>query len=216
MSDFLHIFFIFFGWLLGILSIVISIFINNKIKERSFRRYLISSTQGIRYVLIVDLFQLYLNFREIDREIFSLLQDAVQNYNGLIDQENLRRVMNEAHTEAQIVELIEGYNNLPKAEALTLCRRNADYLKIPQDRLDLLNPVEQKSIQEIIVQFDMMNEEIEHYRKLYYMSYDGSMTSKNKDILLTNLNGMQVNIAGRVRIVISALDGFLEILNENT
>ena len=207
----IELFFVLFGWLLGILSSVIISHINdcrmsNKIKT-VIRNELIELQH--RLVLVAYLFNL--DYGEINHEFLRWVKNHLSSYEGINKDEVHEKLVDSflEMSENNLHELIASQRDVTEAKSVKHAR--IPYLVSQLHNIGSFSSNEQSMLLEILEHTRIYNETVDEARELFSMTFDEGITGINREIVEKSLREKYIQLARRSRIVVERVDALFKL-----
>lgn len=187
---------IFVGWLLGILGPIIVERVSKRRQKAELKIAVQSELNDLKIRLILFVYLLRRTTESLDEEILIWMRTSVHDYNGFENVESLQKLLNKidfSNKEA-LPSVINSLNH-GSTGAISLKFMNIGFLNANLQNLYLFEQTFQTRLLEIKYGIDSLNQEIQFAIDYLKMTFDQSITGKNRVVLETDLKNKYGYIA---------------------
>jgi hypothetical protein len=200
-----EIYYILFGWLLGLLSAPIASILEKYYKRNDLKRAIFSDLKNIAVRLAATCQSIQAHRGTRNKESLAWIKGVYEKYRLDTPQtsiDNINRLLSASDEDFAIVSsLMKGANNT----GLSLKTFSLPYLESVLSELFLFETKFQMQILGIRSQIDILNEDIENVLYYHRLTFDSSAVGKNKDNILDNINGGHAEIERRCRLIVDKI-----------
>jgi hypothetical protein len=201
--------YILFGWLLGLLSQPISLWIGSLYKRKQIKRAVMSELRGTAINLAMLCYRIQDHLGILEKPTVEWLRNLYLKYrdacpeNILFALKKLSEMPDQEFNHfAELIKAPEGINlNIPSV--------SLPYLESVIDQLSVFNAGTQKKLMEIRNQVTMLDEEIANSRFLYKLTFDPNCMKVNSEIISNNLRNSQNEIQKRCRLIVEKIEDIM-------
>lgn len=184
------------GWLLGILGPIIVERVSKRRQKAELKIAVQSELNDLKIRLILFVYLLRRTTETLDEEILIWMRTSVHDYNGFENVESLQKLLNKIDfsNKDALPSVIHSLNH-GSTGAISLKFMNIGFLNANLQNLYLFEQTFQTRLLEIKYGIDSLNQEIQFAIDYLKMTFDQSITGKNRVVLETDLKNKYGYIA---------------------
>lgn len=199
--------FLFFGWLLGVLSPLLVQHIQKVFTKRDVQKTLIAELDEFRHRLVNVVFLLKKLQGNWNRELLEWVKSYFDSYEGINKDksaiESLSRLLE--LTDDQLTELNESTKRKP-LQTKSLKRYYIPFLDSKLDYIPYFSISIQRQLLEIRTNVQIFNELVDESKTYHFMTFDSSKTEENYDNIIQNIDNIFEAIVLRSEELIKSID----------
>lgn len=204
--------YIFFGWLLGLLSPQLNERINRHYKKQDFTIGLLSEFKELKARLIANVYLLIKKIGTCKKEQLEWLVNNIDEYEGSYPpqgiKQNLTKLIEQANTDQiETIGLIDEYAS--ESRGLDLKKFFLPFLEAKIDSLSLLDEKFRIQVFEIRSKIIIINEEIDNARFFFRKTFDSSLDELNQKIIKINLESSYSHIVDQAMSTVEKISNLL-------
>ena len=195
------------GWLLGLLSPIVSDGIKKRLKKKELQESFLNDLNDLRGRLIANASLIIMKFGNLNREMLEWIQSNkhfIQEYKpGAFERINSLLELDDR----KLAELNRIQKNLG-SDALFLPLLKLPFIDSNINYLSIFDTKYQKQILDIRSQLHFLNEQIEQTRYYFKMTFDSDIKGDNYEIISKNLINSYLEISIISKLIITKIENF--------
>ena len=196
------------GWLLGLLSPVITTAIKDKREGEILKKALESELQELRYRLMLSVYLVQFKYGTLDHEFFEWAQSILTKYKGINSGDSLLKVLGPLLKlgKNEMAMYVEKAKEKEKpGSGLSLKKYSLSLLDTSMASFSKFDPIFRSHLLEIKTRIGFLNEIIDDTRYYYQLSFQNGISSENYAIANTNMINSHKFYASRARDIIGII-----------
>ncbi|MCB4792748.1 MAG: hypothetical protein LHV68_12810 [Elusimicrobia bacterium] len=199
-----NILYLILGWLFGLLGPQIINSISKRYHKNDIKNSIISELKEVSIRLVMNYFQIMLNYGSLDKPILIWIKHHMDNYHGAYPtskiSEDIKKMLelDDKMLQDAIEKTQDGTNLYLKTYFLPFLESKTSYLL-------LFSSKSQLSISEIRSDLNIINEDILYSRKLFFLTFN-SLSPDNHKIVNINLKNTYLDTAKHSKYLIENID----------
>lgn len=212
------IFYLFFGWFLGIFSPLIVDKIQKHYQKKELKKGFFTELRGIRLRLVLLVYGICANSEGFNRELltwtYNLLKEYVElkEYMGLVDSKVLEILEKQMKMSDEALDELAKMLKASKPEGMVLGLKKfaLPFLDSQLGRLSLFNMEFQNQMIEVRVRLGLLNEDIELFRFYYEKTFDSALSEDNREIITFNIHRIFENMSRGIRRIVDNITKLMD------
>ena len=204
-----NIFYLLLGWILGLLSALISPILVDKIKKhfnkKEFKAGIFAELKELKYRLAVNVFQIISKYGTLDKDLLNWLRPLVEESKGTYSKDSLDAIEKLLKFNDEHFKTLNEYAKLHALSAISLKKYHLPFLDSKIGELSLFDMEFQNKIFEIRAQISFLNENIEQSQFFYEKTFDSTLNIENHKIINQNLRDSYQNISNNAKVIIDLI-----------
>ena len=201
--------FLLLGWVLGLLSALISRVLPDIIKKHSDKKKLeigiFTELKELKFRLAIIVFQIISKYGTLDKDLLNWLRPLVEESKGSFSKDLLDPIEKLLKFDDDHFKKLNEYTKLHAPSALSLKKYHLPFLDSKISELSLFDIEFQNRIFEIRTQINFLNQEVEHSKFLYEKTFDSTLNQENHKIIHQNLTNIYRHISTTARVIIDLI-----------
>ncbi len=205
-----QIYFILFGWLLGLLSPPIASIIEKNYKRDALKKAIFSELENVvvRLAATCQLIQTHRGTR--DKESLTWIKNIYEKYRLNTPQttlDNINKLLTVSNEEfALLTSLMKAKENA----CLGFKKSSLPYLESVLSDLFLFDTTLRRETLEVRSLIDILNEDIENTQYYHRLTFDSSIIGGNRDTLMKNIDNGHIEIEKRCKSIVNKIIKLLD------
>ncbi|MDL1940189.1 MAG: hypothetical protein HUU09_09105 [Candidatus Jettenia caeni] len=201
---------VFAGWFLGLLSPIIVDFTKRKQERQEIKTALTTELQALRFHLLAMVYLIAHKKGIYDRQLLKWIQSNMISYTGIHrDVTLLNAIESLLKLTDQELSTVAALTKKQEDSGLSLKKHTTPLLDSRISRLSVLDELSRQFIFEIRTQLFLVNEEIDQYRFYFNQTFSSSISAKNYEQIVKNINESYVNISDQARLTVDRIGDLL-------
>ena len=208
----IELFLVLFGWLLGLLSSVITAYFNDCRKSKKTKTVIRNELIELQHRLVLVAYLFNLDHGEIDHEFLRWIKNHLSSYEGINKYEDIEKSVDYLleKPENDLHGIVASQRNGKKGKSVKHAR--IPYLESQLHNIGSFSSHEQSILLEILQHTQIYNETVDEAMKFHSMTFDQDITGNNWEIVETSLKGSYIQLAKRSQIIVERVDAFFKLL----
>ena len=212
----LELFLILFGWLLGILSGVITAYIDDRRKFKKTKTVIRNELIELQYRLVLVVYLFNLDHGEINHELLRWIKNHLSSYDGINRIDEVERSVDHLleKPENDLHGIVTSQRDGRKGKSVKHAR--IPYLESQLHNIGSFSSHEQSILLEILEHTQIYNETVDEAKNFLSMTFDQVITGDNRRIVERSLKEKYIQLAKRSRIIVERVDAFFTAVNSTS
>ncbi len=200
---------IFFGWVLGIISILITELFRNKIKGKETAKSVKVELLHLRFKMALAAYTMNSRLGVLSKEFLLWMNPIIQSYNGPEAVKGFREAFNDLTKMDD--NAIKIYSESGKNDQImtAIKRHSLPFFESRVASLSLLSESLQLYLFEIKSRLELINQDVDRYWYYFEKTFDSSLSELNNRIIIGNINKQYHAIADQSRILVDTISKVL-------
>ena len=204
----IELFFVLFGWLLGLLSSVITAYFNDCRKSKKIKTVICNELIELQHRLVLAAYLYNLDYGEINHEFLRWIRNHLSSYKGINKYENIEKSVDSLleMPENVLHRFVAGQRDGTKGKSVKHAR--IPYLVSQLHNIGSFSSKEQSILLEILEHTQIYNETVDEAINFLSMTFDQGITGNNREIVEKSLKEKYIQLAERSRIIVKRVNAF--------
>ena len=208
----IELFLILFGWLLGLLSSVITAYVNDRRKSNKIKTGIRNELIELQHRLVLVVYFFNLDHGEINHEFLRWIKNHLSSYKGINKDEITEKSVDclLEKPENILQGFVTGQRDETKGKSVKHAR--TPYLVSQLHNIGSFPSSEQSILLEILEHTQIYNETVDEAINYHSMTFNHNISGINREIIEKSLNEKYIQLARRSRIIVERIDAFFKLL----
>ena len=217
----IELFLILFGWLLGILSGVITAYIDDRRKFKKTKTVIRNELIELQYRLVLVVYQFNLDHGEINHELLHWIKNHLSSYEGINRIEGIEKSVDQLleKPENDLHGIVASQRDGTKGKSVKHAR--IPYLESQLHKIGSFSSHEQSILLEILEHTQIYNETVDEAKNLLSLIFDHDFVIDYRELVErssheNSLKEKYIQLAKRSRIIVERVDAFFTAVNSTS
>ena len=199
-----------FGWLLGLLTLVITTYFNDKTKFKRIKSGICNELIELQHRLVLSAVGYNLDHGKFDHEFLRWVKVHCSSYKGINKDESIEKLVDSClgMSEEALQIFVIGQRDETKGKSVKHAR--IPFLESQLSSIGLFSSDEQTILLEILAHVKIFNETADEAKVYFSRTFDPNIIGENRQIIETSLSEKYIQLARRSRIIADRIDAFFK------
>lgn len=199
-----------FGWLLGLLTPIITNKYQERKKAKSLKKSILCEIDELRITMAIVISCVESKFNGFSYELIDYLLVIYAKYNGKNEYKDLEKQLKEMRkrSEDDLLEVSEINQNIEVVRSLSMKKYYLPYLQAKVNELSSLEDEFQRKSLELLRLLTLFNDNVEEGKFFYKLTFDSYLSEENHQIAKQSLNEKHKFLARQARTIVEKINSF--------